>query len=374
MKLAIACVLSGLVATGYAYSPECTAHITSYPGYSGTYASTVRGTVRVIADGNSNLAGEGFNKKITLEYNIAGSEPSVNEGLHIHKGTTCEDADYVAGHYYATSEDPWTNSNGAYMSTDSSGAMSSSFEIKDGISYAAMVGHAIILHDGSGTRIGCGICIESCTASIKKYPDYEATNETVDYEAEGTITITGYNNTYDATLGLSYNLKGLGVSSSAGLSINLGTTCEKADYVGGDYYTLSTDPWTSLSLATDTDGKATGSFAIQAGLTYGSIVGHAVVVKAPDANATEIGCGICISNSYQGGDSSSMLADWAWILVVIVCALGCGAIGFGVAYGLARTNPSGSLNSSADHGKERSGNASSNRDEAPPQVGDWQGV
>ena len=49
-------------------------------------------------------------------------------------------------------------------------------------------------------------------------------------------------------------------------------------------------------------------------------------------------------------------AEWAWILIVLVCALGCGAIGYGVAWGLARTNGGRSRSSRAQVPVENSSN------------------
>merc|ERR1711924_344535 len=30
-------------------------------------------------------------------------------GIHIHEGTTCSDKDAVGGHYYSTTDDPWSS-------------------------------------------------------------------------------------------------------------------------------------------------------------------------------------------------------------------------------------------------------------------------
>merc|ERR1711957_85195 len=294
--LIIACALSGLVAS--ASAAQCTATIALYPGYIGAYSSAA-GKVTVQSSGD--VPGN----TLKLTYALTGLEPSRDQGLHVHTGITCADATYVSGHFYATETDPWTSTNGAVTATtDTSGASSGNFGIKDGISYDATVGHAIVVHDSTGP-IGCGICVETqaCTAQISMYPGYEVAAGTVAYAAAGTVKVTSTGvDSYKSALALTYSLTG---------TVSVGS-----------------------------DSLASGDFSIMAGLKYASVVGHAVVVLAGDTNSSKIGCGVCISDSYDGSSSSSTFAEWAWILIVLVCALGCGAIGYGVAWGLARTNGS----------------------------------
>merc|ERR1712166_833735 len=222
------------------------------------------------------------------------------------------------------------------------GASSGNFEIKDGISYDATLGHAIVIHDATNNRIGCGICVETCTAQISMYPGYEAAAGTVAYAAAGTVKVTSTGgNSYLSALALTYSLTGLGTSTTAQAYMATGVSCGNSDYIGTPYYATSADPWTTNgTVSVGSDSLASGDFSIMAGLKYASVVGHAVVVLAGDTNSSKIGCGVCISDSYDGSSSSSTFSEWAWILIVLVCALGCGAIGYGVAWGLARTNGS----------------------------------
>ena len=258
----------------------------------------------------------------------------------MHTGITCADASYVSGHFYATEADPWVSTNGAIVTADAAGATTGSFGVKDGISYDATLGHAIIVHDASGIRIGCGICVETCTAQISMYPGYEAAAGTVAYAAAGTVKVTSTGgNSYSSALDLTYSLTGVGTSTTAKVHMTTGVSCSNSDYVGTPYYATSADPWTG-TVSVGSDSVASGDFSIAAGLKYSAAVGHAVVVLAGDTNSSKIGCGVCISDSYDGSSSSSTFAEWAWILIVLVCALGCGAIGYGVAWGLARTNGS----------------------------------
>jgi len=334
MKLLIvACALSGLVAS--ASAAQCTASIALYPDYTGTYSSAA-GTVTVSSSGDVP------ENTLTMTYDLTGLEPSREQGLHVHTGITCADADYVSGHFYATEADPWVSTNGAIVTADASGATTGSFGVNDGISYDATLGHAIIVHDANGTRIGCGICVETCTAQISMYPGYEAAAGTVAYAAAGTVKVTSTGgNSYNSTLNLTYSLTGVGTSTTAQVYMTSGVSCSNSDYVGTPYYATSADPWTgSDSVSVGSDSVASGVFSIAAGLKYSAAVGHAVVVLAGDTNSSKIGCGVCISDSYDGSSSSSTFAEWAWILIVLVCALGCGAIGYGVAWGLARTNGS----------------------------------
>merc|ERR1712166_255825 len=334
--LIIACALSGLVAS--ASAAQCTATIALYPGYIGAYSSAA-GTVTVESSGD--VPGN----TLTLTYALTGLEPSRDQGLHVHTGITCADATYVSGHFFATETDPWTSTNGAIVTADTSGASSGNFGIKDGISYDATVGHAIVVHDAStDTPIGCGICVETqaCTAQISMYPGYEAAAGTVAYAAAGTVKVTSTGvDSYLSALDLTYSLTGTGTSTTAQVYMATGVSCGNSDYIGTPYYATSADPWTTNgTVSVGSDSLASGDFSIMAGLKYASVVGHAVVVLAGDTNSSKIGCGVCISDSYDGSSSSSTFAEWAWILIVLVCALGCGAIGYGVAWGLARTNGS----------------------------------
>merc|ERR1712086_172943 len=205
-------------------------------------------------------------------------------GLHIHTGTTCEDANYVSGHFYATTTDPWTTT---VTTSDNVGASSGSFSVQAGLTFCDTVGHAIVVHDGTD-RIGCGICIESCTASIKTYPSYTGSHASV----AGSVSVAASAALdYKSTLSLYYDLTGLEPLASGGLHIHTGTTCEDSDYVSGHYYATSADPWTTTVETASAAGASFGSFDVAAGLSVPDIVGRAVVMHD---GTDRIGCGVCI--------------------------------------------------------------------------------
>ena len=148
MSPSILALMSCLISSAFASS--CVASILTYPSYTGT--RTAVGTVVVTAPMADN-----YTSTLSLSYSLTGLEPSYAGGLHIHTGTTCEDSDYVSGHYYATSADPWTTT---VETSDSDGASSGNFDVQAGLGFTSgAVGHAIVVHDGTD-RIGCGVCVQ----------------------------------------------------------------------------------------------------------------------------------------------------------------------------------------------------------------------
>merc|ERR1712166_487646 len=153
-ELSILALISCLISSAFASS--CVASIMTYPGYTGS--RTAAGTVTVTAPQADN-----YTSTLALSYSLTGLEANYAGGLHIHTGTTCEDANYVSGHFYATTTDPWTTT---VTTSDGAGASSGSFSVQAGLTFCDTVGHAIVVHDGTD-RIGCGICIESCTPASR---------------------------------------------------------------------------------------------------------------------------------------------------------------------------------------------------------------
>jgi Cu/Zn superoxide dismutase len=310
-------LLLGLVAVAYASDKSCTATIATFPGYTGSYAPTGR----IVVTGNN------FKDKTKMKYNLAGLQPSQANGVHIHTGITCNDLNYVSTPYYALKEgeeDPWTSS--AYA--DSAGRASGELEVKSGINYAGTVGHALVVLDSSNTKIGCGVCVETCTAKINKYPGYDG-----DMKVEGTVSVSAnVANDYGSILNVTYDITGATPTTDnsdpqyAGIHVHVGVNCDK-DYVAGHFYATTSDPWTT-SERTDAAGDTAGFFSVATGLTYQAQIGHTIVIHADDTDSTRIGCGVCEADGYD--DSSSMMPDWAWILVVIASSLLCLAVGIGV--------------------------------------------
>jgi len=121
----------------------------------------------------------------------------------------------------------------------------------------------------------------------ERYPDY-----TGDIQPSGRISVT-----FPSVdmLKLTYNIHGLEVDcTNCGVHIHTGTTCDVADEVGGHYYSIDVDPWTTdggaIYNATGY-GAAKGSFSVSTGYdTYNENLGHAVVIHGQ--NGTRLSCGI----------------------------------------------------------------------------------
>lgn len=130
--------------------------ISKYPGYEGNI--TVSGKVRA-------RYYTPFGGRVTIRYNLVGADPDCTTcGLHIHTGTTCDDAALVGGHYWDADivEDQWTTDGGAIYTTDSSGSGKGFFKINAGYNATANVGHAVVVHDKeTGARVGCGVLTAS---------------------------------------------------------------------------------------------------------------------------------------------------------------------------------------------------------------------
>lgn len=135
-------------------SKRLEACITSYPGTNSSVAGKV--VVRFDADNNDFT----FKYRLrNLESNVAGG------GVHIHTGTSCEDATLVGGHYWdagvnETNPDPWTATYGAVYSSDEHGLAKGSFDLNSGYGLEENNGHAVVVHADDGSRVGCGILIQ----------------------------------------------------------------------------------------------------------------------------------------------------------------------------------------------------------------------
>lgn len=112
-----------------------------YPGYTGTFMPDGEMIVRFNMDGSFHL-----------KLNVSGVEPDCTGcGVHIHTGTTCENATLVGGHYWDTTifgegaaNDPW-NVWGFYK-TDVLGMSTTALAGDSGVGYELNVGRAAVLH------------------------------------------------------------------------------------------------------------------------------------------------------------------------------------------------------------------------------------
>jgi len=310
----IACgVLSGVVAAAPTAAPKPTA---AAPTAAAPTAApqptpmTSMGSVRlgaypgykpgIITKGNV-VVTEKSGSVLTVTYDFTGVK-AAQGGLHIHTGTSCNDAANVGGHYWlpSTATDPWLVTNWAAVNGKASGT----FDVSAGLTLSQVMGRAVVVHDGAGARIACGVIMDGenakATADIFTYPGYT-----------GTTAIRGSVQVDKDTAGmqrLTYDITGAVPSSSAGLHIHTGTSCADAAKVGGHFWTPSTspDPWGANTMYTaDANGVGKGTFSLTSGYTTNQVVGRAVVLH--EGGSPRVGCGVICSHAkmsaypgYQG--------------------------------------------------------------------------
>lgn len=118
------------------------------------------GTVRVcFTQELSETSGE-------LRMGVDGLQPNIQDGgVHIHVGTSCDDAASQGPHYF-NEVDPWFNApsaiapTGTSYSTDTSGRGSADFLFDQGFGFNDTVGRVVVVHESfeSGfSRIACGV-------------------------------------------------------------------------------------------------------------------------------------------------------------------------------------------------------------------------
>jgi Cu/Zn superoxide dismutase len=127
---------------------------------------------------------------------------------------------------------------------------------------------------------------EALASMDKRYPGYAG-----DVSPAGTILAT-FNS---KEILFAYDLQGLEPNCvDCGIHIHEGKTCDDADEVGGHYFSVGVDPWTTMGGAvynSDANGEAAGSFTLKSGYhTCKENLGHAVV--AHSQNGTRLSCGI----------------------------------------------------------------------------------
>jgi len=285
-------------ACGLIGSAEYVATLVDYPDYDG---NTVSGTIAV---------SETLDNEILVNYDLDGLETSTSGGIHIHEGMTCVVADWVSGHYYDSdsTDDPWTTE----WTSDEDGASSGNFSLDSGYnSIDENLGHALVIHDSDGTRVACGLIgeIEEYLVTLDVYPDY-----TGDYDAIGGYVVVAENITESSSLTVTYDLYNLETDTSGGIHIHEGTSCDSADSVGGHYYDVDSDPWTTEWDTTDNEGNASGSFSIYTGYSIEDNYGHALVIHESDG--TRASCGLIGAVEITVGDHS--ISETALIVIIVV--------------------------------------------------------
>ena len=140
-----------------------TAQIGEYPG--GRTSLSDKGI-------STNVSGK-VNAVATLSYlsitgTIHGLEANTKGGIHVHSGTTCNNASLVGGHWHDISVgDPWLES---FWISDSSGVAVLAINITAedlGYDPTLVSGRAVVAHDSNGTSAGCGLLIATVTETIE---------------------------------------------------------------------------------------------------------------------------------------------------------------------------------------------------------------
>ena len=256
--------------------------------------------------------------QLTLHAVLTGVEPNAVAGWHIHSGFSCDSHDEVGGHYYdGLDVDPWTTT----YSSDSSGtsiieATIASFSLERD---RPVAGRTLVVHLSGGARVLCGIIAPSSApvSVIGSYPGY-----TPGQSVRGLISVSPVS----TGIRLAGLLSGLEVSTTAGVHIHSGYTCDDANGVFGHYPDMDgSDPWTT-TYTSDGEGVASVDLTLPKFSLYGSapVYGRAIVVHTSSARA---GCGLIgdaafeypatsLLGTYPGFDDSSyhvkgMLKLWS---------------------------------------------------------------
>jgi len=225
-------------------------------------------------------------------------------GIHIHAGTTCDDADAVGGHYYdadSITSDPW--SSVTYTTAFGKTAGFAKVSIGDGQDIS---GRALVVHDHTGARIACGLLSASQLKAVwappavtfQPYPGYA-----------GPLKVVGAAGAHPGKdqVGIWWSLTGVedackttpeGVANACGIHIHAGNTCDDADAVGGHYYntdTIDSDPWSPISYATWIKGTTAGYATIAIGDGQ-DVSGRALVVH--DQTGARVACGLLPAGAF----------------------------------------------------------------------------
>jgi Cu/Zn superoxide dismutase len=228
-------------------------------------------------------------------------------GIHIHSGTTCDDAALVGGHFFPSGiSDPWAkieyDTPGGTTANPVSHNMSG-FSTCNAVPFP-VENHVVVVHDAYGARLACGK-LEYCgpaglTAELGPYPGYS-----------GTLTVTGTVTVTETSTGIvmaSSNLAGLpasvtttaGIGNELGFHIHTGMSCEDTSLVGNHLYgsspgcDVATDPWgTAYWIPSDGAGNAAPSLSFAGyGTCSGTcpVIGRVAVIH--DASGARVACGV----------------------------------------------------------------------------------
>ena len=154
------------------------------------------------------------------------------------------------------------------------------------VAFRTVVVHAT----DTAARIGCGVIGTASTgfASLGDYPGYAG-----EYNISGSVGVI------DSASGITFlaTLSGLEPSSSGGIHIHSGFTCDDADYVGAHFFEgLDADPWTT-TYTSDASGTATVALEMSDFSLAGAfpVAGRAVVVHLSGGDPAA--CGLIMATS-----------------------------------------------------------------------------
>jgi len=141
--------------------------ITKYPGYTGNLDIHGKAVVRF------------EHESMMFNGELDGVDVLCDKcGIHIHSGTTCDDADLVGGHYWDDNNnlipDPWNADGPATYSSLSDGRAYPTFYLNAGYDAQENIGHAVVVHDNEGARYGCGVLFSTSTFEGSSCPDKES--------------------------------------------------------------------------------------------------------------------------------------------------------------------------------------------------------
>lgn len=269
------------------------ASIAQYPGYNGSL------------DVSGHVAVGGLGETLMMSWLLQGVEGDLCArapagvanacGIHIHEGTTCEDASAVGGHFFDTAKfesDPWAPKS--YKATEP-GVSIGLTSVQAGKKFDEVQGRAMVVHDHTGGRIGCGLIesglveVNSRKISFQKYPGY-----TGDLQVQGDAFAWSLR----GTAWVQFAIEGVedecreapeGVANACGIHIHEGKTCDDADRVGGHFFdsSIESDPWASKVYSTRLHSAA-GLFPTKIGSD--DIGGRALVVH--DQTGARVACGL----------------------------------------------------------------------------------
>jgi hypothetical protein len=128
------------------------ASLQEYPGYTGNDRIPSGGiaSVEVYSDG-----------AFKLRLSVTGLELGCTKcGVHIHTGTTCDDAALVGDHYWNPAiygeADPWIAANGAYYDAGVLAQVEKYFYFDSGYGFEEIKNHSVVLRCQDGSGILCG--------------------------------------------------------------------------------------------------------------------------------------------------------------------------------------------------------------------------